>query len=109
MIMDHKDEQPTLIVVMGVSGCGKTTLGQKLATSLGIDFVEADDFHSQAAKARMARGMPLTDQWRRPWIRRICSHLQVVCFYLMAVLSLLFFQGSLKNEYTKINFWIKHF
>ena len=73
--------QPNLIVVMGISGSGKTTLGRQLAKSLGIDFVEADDFHSQQAKERMANGEPLTDQWREPWIKSICSHLMVVLHY----------------------------
>ncbi|MBY5992858.1 gluconokinase [Ferrimonas balearica] len=63
-----------LIVVMGVSGCGKSTLGQALAQALpGSAFVDADDLHSREAKAQMARGEPLTDAQRLPWVQRLCD------------------------------------
>jgi len=56
---------------MGVAGVGKTTVGRALAARLGWTFVEADDEHSQAAKARMAKGIPLTDAERAPWLERV--------------------------------------
>jgi len=71
MTTDH-----SLLIVMGVSGVGKTTIGQSLAESLGFQFVEADDFHSSEAKARMGRGEPLDDAMRAPWIEALCAHLQ---------------------------------
>jgi gluconokinase len=59
------------IVVMGVSGCGKTTAGQALAAHLGCRFLEGDSFHSDAAKAKMTAGIPLTDEDRWPWLDRL--------------------------------------
>jgi len=63
--------RPTLIVCMGVSGSGKSTYGQLLADSFDIDFVEADNYHSQANKQRMAAGIPLTDKDREPWMSEV--------------------------------------
>ena len=63
-------------VVMGVSGSGKTTLAHALAGAWPATFLDADDFHSIAAKARMADGLPLTDRMRAPWVRRIALELQ---------------------------------
>lgn len=57
-----------IIVVMGVSGSGKTTVGERLAARLGCGFSDADQFHGEANKAKMARGIPLTDEDRRPWL-----------------------------------------
>lgn len=57
------------IVVMGVSGSGKTTIGKVLATKLCATFADADDFHSEANKAKMAAGHPLTDEDRAPWLQ----------------------------------------
>lgn len=55
---------PLAIVVMGVSGSGKTTIAQALATHYGFRFLDADDYHSVAARAQMASGQPLTDAMR---------------------------------------------
>lgn len=63
-------------VVMGVSGSGKTTLARALADAWGATFLDADDFHSDEAKASMARGEPLTDESREPWVARIAADLQ---------------------------------
>jgi len=63
-------------VVMGVSGSGKTTLARALAGAWSATFLDADDFHSDDAKARMASGQPLTDDMRRPWVERIAAELQ---------------------------------
>jgi carbohydrate kinase (thermoresistant glucokinase family) len=59
---------PDRIVVMGVTGSGKSTLGTALADRLGARFLEADDFHAPASIARMASGVPLDDAARRPWL-----------------------------------------
>jgi gluconokinase len=59
------------IVVMGVSGCGKTTVGQGLAAALGGRFVDADNLHTDAARAQMRAGTPLTDDDRAPWLIRV--------------------------------------
>jgi gluconokinase len=57
-----------VIVVMGVSGCGKTTVGRALAERIGARFVDADDYHSDANVTKMRAGTPLTDEDRAPWL-----------------------------------------
>jgi gluconokinase len=60
-----------LVVVMGVSGSGKTTVARGIAEAMGWEFAEGDDFHSEANVAKMASGHPLTDEDRWPWLRAI--------------------------------------
>ena len=62
-------------VVMGVCGCGKTTVGQALAQALDCQFVEGDSLHPAANIDAMSRGVPLTDDMRRPWLTRIADEL----------------------------------
>jgi gluconokinase len=57
-----------IIILMGVSGAGKTTIGRKLAGELGWRFYEGDDFHSAASIQKMSQGIALTDDDRRPWL-----------------------------------------
>ena len=64
------------LVVMGVSGCGKTTLGAALAARLGAGFVDADDLHPPANRAKMARGEALTDGDRAPWLDLVAGVLR---------------------------------
>jgi carbohydrate kinase (thermoresistant glucokinase family) len=64
-----------VIVVMGVSGTGKSTIGRALAETLDLPFVEGDDLHSEANVAKMAAGIPLTDADRAPWLDRIAAEL----------------------------------
>ncbi len=64
-----------VILVMGVTGSGKTTVGKLLANRLGWIFVDADDFHSAANKEKMHRGIPLTDADRAPWLAAIHDEL----------------------------------
>jgi gluconokinase len=59
------------LVVMGVSGCGKSTIGSLLGERLGVRFFDGDDFHPPANKAKMARGTPLDDNDRAPWLAEI--------------------------------------
>ena len=59
------------IVVMGVSGCGKTTLGAALADRIGATFIDGDTLHSPENVAKMTRGEPLTDEDRWPWLETI--------------------------------------
>ena len=58
-----------IILVMGVAGSGKTTIGSGLAARLGCGFSDADEFHSDANKEKMARGSALTDEDRWPWLQ----------------------------------------
>ncbi|MFC8867309.1 gluconokinase [Streptomyces sp. NPDC057148] len=64
-----------LVVVMGVSGSGKTTVGQLLARHLGVPYAEGDDFHPAPNVAKMRAGHPLDDEDRRPWLDEIARWL----------------------------------
>ena len=63
--------RPVVLVVMGVSGCGKSTVAALLADRLGWPFEEGDALHPQANIDKMAAGHPLTDDDRRPWLQRV--------------------------------------
>ncbi|MCU1636418.1 MAG: gluconokinase [Cryobacterium sp.] len=67
------DETDRPIVVMGVQGSGKSTVGRGLAEALGKRFIDGDDLHTAAAKAKMASGNSLTDDDRLPWLTRIAE------------------------------------
>lgn len=60
-----------VIILMGVSGSGKTTVGRRLAEALGWRFRDADEFHSPESVAKMVAGEPLTDEDRWPWLERL--------------------------------------
>lgn len=62
-----------VIVVMGVSGCGKTTVWRVLAERIGVPFQEGDALHPPANVAKMAGGIPLTDEDRRPWLEAVAA------------------------------------
>jgi gluconokinase len=62
-----------LIVIMGVSGCGKSTVGQVLAKGSGWPFLEGDDFHPAQNIQKMSSGIALTDQDRAAWVERVCE------------------------------------
>lgn len=61
------------MVVMGVAGSGKTTVGRQLADELAIDFVDGDDLHPPANVAKMSAGEPLDDDDRAPWLERVAE------------------------------------
>ncbi len=67
--------EPFALVVMGVAGAGKTTVGQALAAATGADFIDGDDLHTDAARAKMGAGQPLTDEDRWPWLDRVGARL----------------------------------
>ncbi|CAM8988711.1 unnamed protein product [Rhodiola kirilowii] len=59
------------VVLMGVSGAGKSTIGQKLAEAMNCTFLDADDFHSKRNKEKMGKGVPLTEEDRVPWLETL--------------------------------------
>ncbi len=67
-----------IIVVMGVAGSGKTTIGQLLSSKLGWPFFEGDDFHSKANVEKMAQGTPLTDEDRADWLSAIAGQIKLL-------------------------------
>ena len=68
-----------VLVLMGVSGSGKTTVGKLLAAQLGWEYVEADDFHPAANVEKMRAGVPLTDDDRRPWLDALRLKVDLLC------------------------------
>ncbi len=71
----HNTATLSLYVVMGVSGSGKSVIGEKLAqylcNKMEVEFIDADDFHSPQAKQRMAANLPLDDAMRKPWVNAV--------------------------------------
>jgi len=67
--------EPMILVGMGVSGCGETTVGQALAHHLGCEFAEGDQFHSPQNVAKMAAGTPLTDDDRWGWLQTLSARM----------------------------------
>lgn len=65
-----------VVVIMGVTGSGKTTLGGLLASDLAWEFADADDFHSAENKDKIHRGVPLTDEDRGPWLAHLRLSIQ---------------------------------
>ncbi|MEO8118655.1 MAG: gluconokinase [Rhodoferax sp.] len=65
-----------IFVVMGVSGCGKSTVGQQLASALGLEFLEGDQLHSARNIGRMAAGIALTDDDRQDWLDALAARIR---------------------------------
>lgn len=86
-----------VFVIMGVSGCGKTTIGQKLANSLSIEFLDADAFHSQANIEKMKLGIPLSDSDRLPWLYLLADQIR-----LRLKSGLVLACSALKKQYREI-------
>ena len=85
-----------VIVIMGVSGSGKTTVGEILAADLGWTFVEGDDYHPAENVAKMRGGTPLTDADRKPWLRAVRGRIDAAC---AAGENLVVACSALKDEY----------
>jgi 6-phosphogluconate dehydrogenase len=66
-----------ILIIYGVTGCGKSTVGKKLADKLDLPFFDGDQFHPEANKNKMNAGIPLTDEDRIPWLKNIASNLVV--------------------------------
>src|ERR1700761_3867862 len=84
---------------MGVSGSGKTSVGQALARRLGCPFTDADSFHSEANRAKMAAGIPLTDEDRLPWLRAVGDAIRNTS---IRGASQVFACSALKAEYRRL-------
>ncbi|TIB77729.1 shikimate kinase [Wallemia mellicola] len=67
--MTKGDKRPALIIIMGTSGSGKSTVGNDIAASLNVQFIDGDDLHPQSNVDKMSRGEPLTDEDRGPWLK----------------------------------------
>ena len=83
-----------IVVVMGVSGSGKTTIGRLLAARLGCEFIDGDDFHPPANVAKMAAGTPLDDADRWPWLALLNDKLKHKTAAVLAC-------SALKDAYRK--------
>jgi gluconokinase len=83
-----------IVLVMGVSGSGKTTIGERLAANLRARFLDADDFHPAENVAKMAAGTPLTDEDRAPWLARLNETLRGETNAVLAC-------SALKEKYRK--------
>lgn len=75
MATDPCKDPPRVYLLMGVAGCGKTTVGKALAKRLQARFIDADDLHPKANKTKMAAGIALDDTDRRPWLEAVAQEI----------------------------------
>lgn len=87
-----------VIIIMGVSGSGKTTVGRLLAGKLELPYFDADDFHSASSINKMKKGTPLTDKDREPWLQRLADMIAGWDEHGGAVLAC----SALKEKYRKL-------
>jgi gluconokinase len=78
-VAEELHKTPCAIVVMGVAGSGKTTIGENLAEQLGWAYEDGDRFHPKANVEKMSAGQPLTDEDRWPWLQAIADEIDQVC------------------------------
>jgi len=78
-VNNETDETPCALIVMGVSGSGKSTVAERLAKRLGWRYEDGDGFHPPGNVAKMSAGQPLTDEDRWPWLRAIADEIDRVC------------------------------
>src|ERR1700738_4826922 len=78
-VRDETGENPCALVVMGVSGSGKSTIAGKLAERLSWPYEDGDKFHPASNVAKMSAGQPLTDEDRRPWLQAIADEIDRIC------------------------------
>jgi len=85
-----------IIMIMGVSGCGKTTLGEKVSEGLGLEYLEADSFHPKVNIDKMSSGQPLNDDDRWPWLEVIRDRIKA---FQSEKTSAVFTCSALKESY----------
>lgn len=85
-----------IILLMGVSGSGKTTIGKHLAATLNWEFYDGDDFHPAANISKMSRGMPLEDRDREPWLQALR---QAIALWLQEGKNVILACSALKSSY----------
>jgi len=90
---------PCALIVMGVSGAGKSTIGEKLAERLGWKYEDGDRFHPASNVAKMSAGQPLTDEDRWPWLRAIADEIERIC---AAAEHVVIASSALKRAYRDI-------
>src|SRR5665213_393156 len=78
-VTNESGEMPCALVVMGVSGSGKSTIGDKLAERLGWRYEDGDTFHPASNVDKMSAGHPLTDEDRWPWLQAIADEIDRLC------------------------------
>jgi gluconokinase len=88
-----------ILILMGVSGTGKTTLGEMLSAETGWPFLDGDDFHPAANKAKMASGVPLTDEDRAPWLATLHGKIEE---YATACNSMILACSALRTQYRTV-------
>lgn len=99
MNLRHSPDTPSIAVVMGVAGVGKTTVGERLAKRLGWEFIEGDRLHPPENVAKMQSGHPLTDADRAPWLASIAREIDN---RLAAGVSAVVACSALKRAYRRV-------
>lgn len=94
-----KNPAPCCIIVMGVSGSGKSTVGERLAEAAGAGFIDGDDLHPPANIAKMSRGEALNDEDRAPWLKQIAATAEQ---YVTAGKTVVIVCSALKKQYRDI-------
>tara|TARA_B100000586_G_C19991915_1_gene376638 strand:+ start:126 stop:614 length:489 start_codon:yes stop_codon:yes gene_type:complete len=87
-----------IIIIIGVSGCGKTTIGKLLSQEIGLSFYDADDFHPQKNIEKMVNNIPLTDDDRKSWLMDLSERIRQWYFNGGAILAC----SALKESYRKL-------
>jgi len=93
-----KNNNKSIIIIMGVSGCGKTTIGEILSERIGLPFYDADDFHPALNIEKMSTGISLNDEDRKPWLKTLANQIKVWEQESGAILSC----SALKESYRQI-------